>query len=98
MGGVKVTDIEELILLYGDIKLSEVMEKLDRKWVCPKCGGKGSLRVRYNAYPSGFPDSGWVVDWKFKNVECEVCEGHGYTKKQLREVVKTEVLGYKEVD
>lgn len=31
---------------------------------------------------------------KTKRIECEVCDGHGYTKKEIKAVTKIEVIGY----
>ncbi len=64
----------------------------DGMFKCPKCGGVGTLNIRYNAYPSNLPDSGWVDDWKFKNVDCEVCLGEGYTITEKKPV--TQITGY----
>lgn len=81
---MKVHDIDVLISQYGDLKLSEIRLKImgDRKYRCPNCNGIGVVRVKYNAYPSGLPDSGWVEDWKYKAVGCDLCNGHGYTVKE----------------
>ncbi len=62
------------------------------KFVCPACSGKGTTRVKYNAYPSGLPDSGWVEDWQYKYTDCTTCSGKGHTAAQLRPV--TAVVGY----
>ena len=51
---------------------------------CPKCKGRGYVSKRYNAYPSGLPDSGWVDDWKKTDVECDLCKGHGWTEKEWK--------------
>ena len=60
--------LEELKNCYGgettiDRMLAHVQG--NKKYKCPKCCGTGSVRIRYNAYPSGLPDSGWVEDWKY---------------------------------
>lgn len=61
-------------------------------YVCPKCKSLGTVKGRYNAYPSGLPDSGWVDDWKYKDVTCNVCNGKGYTETKLKPIIK--VVGY----
>lgn len=91
---MKTKDLITLQEIYGDIKISEIVKLLDRPYKCPKCNGEGGEQKRYNAYPSGLPDSGWVEEWKFKYVQCDLCEGHGYTKRELKPVTKTEVVGY----
>lgn len=84
----KVCNIMELIKIYGeDTTLSEILEV--RKggnpiYKCPKCEGKGYTSYKYNAYPSGLPDSGWVEDWKYKKIECDLCKGEGYTEKEYK--------------
>lgn len=61
-------------------------------YVCPKCKGNGIIKERYNAYPSGLPDSGWVDDWKYKDVNCNVCNSKGYTERKLKPIIS--VIGY----
>ena len=51
---------------------------------CPKCNGRGYVAVKYNAYPEGLPDSGWVEEWKLKDVKCSLCKGHGWNEKEHR--------------
>ena len=58
---------------------------------CPKCAGTGTNTITYNAYPSGFPDSGWAEDMKNKNVTCDLCNGFGYTERKFEPVV----VGYR---
>lgn len=65
----------------------------DGKFLCPLCMGVGKIQQKYNAYPSGLPDSGFVDDWKYRNVHCNLCDGLGYTEKQLKPVTK--IVGYK---
>ncbi|PFT50860.1 MULTISPECIES: hypothetical protein [Bacillus cereus group] len=91
---MKIVQLKEAIQIFGNFKLSEIIKMQDRPYECPKCKGEGSLQAKYDAYPKGLPDSGWAQDIKTKIVECEICQGHGYTKKQMRPIVKTEILGY----
>lgn len=58
---------------------------------CPKCNGKGTGLVEYNAYPMGLPDSGCVYEPGYKTVTCDICNGDGYTKEKIMEI--KEVIG-----
>lgn len=83
---MKIHEIKKMIKEHGSsTTLGELLERAYTKFphVCPKCNGVGSTEVRYNAYPKGLPDSGWVDDWQYKTVECDVCDGEGYTKDKL---------------
>lgn len=84
---MKIKDIENLIRVYGGEKtLNQILEQELNKtpYKCPKCHGTGKVEIRYNAYPSGMPDSGWVEDWKYKDVECDLCNGKGYTTREYK--------------
>lgn len=84
---MKINDIESLIGVYsGEKTLNQILEQELNKtpYKCPKCKGIGTNSVRYNAYPSSLPDSGWVEDWKYKDVRCELCNGEGYTVKEYK--------------
>lgn len=35
-------------------------------------------------YPSGLPDSGWVEDWRYREVKCDLCNGEGYTEHEYK--------------
>ena len=94
---MKIIDIEQLIEVYGkDASLEEILKKVKGDYIykCPKCGGKGYTLERYNAYPSGLPDSGWVDDWKYKEVTCDLCNGRGYTKEEYQRKTKIVFDGY----
>lgn len=82
---MKIHEIKNLIFLYGEnTTLNDVLKDIQKNKIykCPKCQGAGIISVKYNAYPSGLPDSGWVEDWQYKDVECELCQGEGYTDKE----------------
>lgn len=84
---MKIKDIKNLISVYGgESTLNQILEKkLSQKpYKCPKCNGIGTNSIRYNAYPSGLPDSGWVERWEYKDVECDLCNGEGCTVKEYK--------------
>ena len=88
---MKAIDIEQLIKEYGkDVTLEEILKKKKGDYIykCPKCGGKGYTLERYNAYPPGLPDSGWVDDWQYEEVTCDLCNGRGYTKEEYKRKTK----------
>lgn len=88
--GPKYSDlaiIERYAEKYGEnatVKELLAMMKGTRQFRCPKCKGRGYVSKRYNAYPSGLPDSGWVDDWKKTDVECDLCNGYGWTEKEWK--------------
>lgn len=72
---------------YGsETTLAEAIEmaKGNNKFRCPKCSGKGWISVKYNGYPRGLPDSGWVYEEKWKDVECDLCKGIGWTDHEYK--------------
>lgn len=82
-----IRDIENLIYFYGgDTTLNQILESALEKtpYKCPKCEGKGTNSVKYNAYPKGLPDSGFVDDWRYKDVKCDLCRGQGYTDREYK--------------
>jgi hypothetical protein len=85
-----MSEIQKLIqyrnVYGGEMTIDGLISKIkgDRIYQCPKCSGKGSTSVRCNAYPSGLPDSGWVDDWKYKDVQCDLCQGFGYNNKEYK--------------
>lgn len=82
---LKVTDIVSLIDIYGkDTTLGEIFDKVanGRIHKCPKCKGKGTITIEYNAYPKGLPDSGFVYEAGYRKEECDLCDGQGYTKEK----------------
>lgn len=94
---MKIEELEQLLNKYGDITLSELITKTKGKntYKCPKCQGKGDITEIYNAYPSNLPDSGWVDDFRERKKECDVCNGVGYTSKELKVITETKIIGYK---
>jgi hypothetical protein len=84
---IKTCEIVNLIKIFGeDATLKQVLLTVSggRKYKCPKCNGKGKITVKYNAYPKGLPDSGFVYEEAFKDIECDICKGDGYTREEYR--------------
>lgn len=78
---------QELCRCYGgEVTLDQVLKHIQGNKIhkCPKCHGKGTISVKYNAYPSGLPDSGWGVDWKYRDEPCDLCNGEGYTEHKYK--------------
>lgn len=85
---MKIIDLITLQKRYGDIKISEVIAKQNRPFICPKCNGTGSENrlVRQGNY--GYTDD------EYKIVDCNICDGYGYTQRQMKPKIKTEIIGY----
>jgi len=85
---MKAYQIIALQKQYGNITLDEVIAILNRKYICPKCAGKGleKVIVRYGSY-------GYSED-EYENRDCDICDGHGYTEKEMIPDVITKVVGY----
>lgn len=81
-----VENISPVDMNNEDMTLDEILTKLSDSEIykCPKCSGRGTITVEYNAYPSGLLDSGFVYEAGYKNVECDLCSGEGYTKIKYR--------------
>ena len=100
MNKIMTHEIVDLIKIFGeDATLKQVLLTISdgRKYKCPKCEGKGKITVEYNGYPKGLPDSGFVYEAAFKDIECDICKGEGYTREEYKpkyiqdgfEIVKT---------
>lgn len=78
----KLNNIKALYEEYGDKPLSEIIQELkgNNKFECPECKGLGCVSIKYNAYPQGLPDSGFVYEPKYKRHKCSLCDGLGYTE------------------
>jgi len=90
---LKTCDVIRLINDYGDkATLSDILKIVadGRIYECPKCNGLGYTVVEYNAYPEGLPDSCGVYEPGFKNVECDICQGEGYTREKYEPKYKLE--------
>lgn len=84
-----IDGVKALMSKYGDLPLSTIIDILhqqapdDKFHLCPKCNGRGIVQAKYNGYPSGLPDSGWVYEEATKDIKCDLCEGTGYTEKKM---------------
>lgn len=84
---MKTCDIVDLIKIFGEnttLKQVLLIVSGGRKHKCPKCNGKGKITVEYNGYPKGLPDSGFVYEAAFKDIECDICKGEGYTREEYK--------------
>lgn len=84
---MKIIEAIELCQKYGEnTTLGELRKKIQGKKIhrCPKCEGNGYIVEEYNAYPSGFPDSGWVYEPGYRNITCDLCDGEGFTENEFR--------------
>lgn len=84
---MKIHEVMALVTAYGpDITLGELLEHIQGRKVhrCPKCDGTGEITEKYNGYPSGLPDSGWVYEPAYRTVMCDLCKGEGYTDKLMK--------------
>lgn len=84
---IRTYEIINLIKIFGeDTTLKQVLSIVSggRKYKCPKCDGKGKITVEYNGYQKGLPDSGFVYEAAFKDIECDICKGEGYTREEYK--------------
>lgn len=84
---MKTCEVVDMINLFGEnatLKQVLLIVSGGRKYKCPKCDGKGKITVRYNSYPKGLPDSGFVYEEAFKDIECDICKGEGYTREEYK--------------
>lgn len=79
--------IERLMIKYGaETSLSKALglELGLNIYKCPKCDGRGYIKIEYNGYPRGLPDSGFVYEAAYKDNKCDLCNGIGYTSKKMQ--------------
>jgi len=82
-----INEVKGLVDRYGaDMTLGQVLIKVqgNKIYKCPKCEGKGFITIKYNSYPKGLPDSGWVYEPAYRDVECNLCNGEGYTDHEYK--------------
>ena len=94
--GDEIKKLEQYCNKYGpDTTLKEVLNIVKKNSIlCPKCCGKGYTVTEYNAYPPNLPVSGWVYQAGYDYQICDICKGYGYTEKEYKPKIKTEIIGY----
>lgn len=80
---MKIIEAIELCQRYGEnTTLGELRKKIQGKKIhrCPKCDGKGILRECVNVA------EGWefTYRWEHREVECDLCNGEGFTENEFR--------------
>lgn len=82
----EIYNLERLASRYGDRKISDIITELKGKNIhkCPKCKGRGYVTEKYNGYPSGLPDSGWVYEAAYRDIKCDLCNGVGWTEHEYK--------------
>lgn len=85
-----INKLKKLAATYGkDVSLSamiRIIQPMGHK--CPKCNGKGTYQVEYNA-----GDLGWYEP-AYRDVQCELCHGKGWTEEEYVKKFKTIEDGY----
>ena len=83
----KAAMVKKMIQEYGALTpLKDVFRIVlqNNIYECPKCSGRGYIKIRYNGYPNGLPDSGWVYEEAYRDDKCDLCKGIGYTSKPMK--------------
>jgi len=83
---LRISDLRGLCALLGGEKtLRDMVNDLQKKYPheCPKCNGAGYNVIKFDTYPSGLRDSGWVHEYENFKIVCDVCNGQGYTAEKL---------------
>lgn len=92
------------------IFIKEDLKQQGKYFPCPNCKEKGTItktdgytkkrcseeEARINAGYSGsfYPDYYDVDVPNIITIECKYCKGLGYTEKELKPIIKTEIVGY----
>lgn len=86
----KISDLKEY---DRNMTVGEIIDqfKKERPYVCPKCDGSGMM---WKEAKTNYDLAGCHEESKY--VECDICEGHGRTKKKYVPVY--ELIDYKECD
>lgn len=89
--------VKSLIYRYGgETTLNDVLNKITsgyKPYECPKCHGNGYVMKVYNAYPSGFPDSGFYYEPRYDYAVCDLCDGLGRCDERHEPITK--IVGWK---
>lgn len=80
---------EKAVVEFGNVYHDKCLKARDMAangypYECPSCKGKGHTIKEYNKYPQGLPDSGWVYEPGYTEVECDLCKGRGYNARQYK--------------
>lgn len=92
---MKISAVNKAINKYGsEMTLGKLLDivKNDYKYVCPKCGGYGYKEEKYYVMSHSSDDDGA----RYRQVHCEVCDGIGYTEKEMVPVTENHTVGYEE--
>ena len=87
---MRILDVEKALKHYGNISLGELLEQTQgpNKYKCPKCHGEGTVSKCVVRGVYGYTDD------VYSDVKCEVCDGIGYTRTEMKPKYKTELIGY----
>lgn len=87
---MKLVEMKRLANKYGhNVTFGDLIKQSGYTHKCPKCNGEGVTLEKYNAYPEGYLGS----IFKDREVECDICGGHGWTKEEYEPIV--EIIGYR---
>lgn len=80
---MKIHEVVSLMKDYGEnTTLGDLLKKIQGKRIhkCPKCEGSGKVTKRKNTAQY------WECcdNWKYYDVQCDLCNGEGYTEHQYK--------------
>lgn len=87
---MKIRQLEEIQKQFGNRPIADIIEEMkgDNIYECPKCKGKGTERKLVRQGDYGYTDD------EYKDIDCPVCKGIGFTNRKMKPKVVTEVVGY----